>query len=150
MTQKKEVHLIIPGKPIAKARPRFARKGNFVKTYSIQGTEEGRFLFEVQKQYQKEPFVLPLVVSFVFMIARPKGHFGTGKNKGLLKKSAPEFHSGKPDLDNLIKFASDCCNAVVWTDDAQIYQIRAIKKYCGIDGAGVVETPRTEIRVVGW
>jgi Holliday junction resolvase RusA-like endonuclease len=34
-----ELLITIPGKPIAKKRPRFARRGKFVTTYNDQQTE---------------------------------------------------------------------------------------------------------------
>jgi len=122
------IQITIPGKPIAKQRPRFARIGKGVRTYSAQETEEGRFLMHLIEQV-KEPMGGPLKVLMVFYLERPKSHFGTGRNAAALKPSAPDYPTGKPDLDNYVKFAWDCCNAVVWRDDAQIVRMAASKGY---------------------
>ena len=39
-----------------------------------------------------EPFTGPLKLEVTFFFPRPKGHFGTGKNAGILKATAPLFH----------------------------------------------------------
>ena len=48
-----------------------------------------------------------LTVSAVFRFVRPKSHFGTGRNAGVLKPSAPEFHMVKPDGDKLLRSVFD-------------------------------------------
>jgi len=122
------ITILIPGKPIAKQRPRFARIGKGVRTYSAQETEEGRFLMHLIEQV-KDPLDGPLAVSMQFFMQRPKSHFGTGKNVAIKKPSAPEWPTSKPDLDNYVKFAWDCCNGVVWRDDAQVVRVLAEKRY---------------------
>jgi crossover junction endodeoxyribonuclease RusA len=72
-----------------------------------------------------------------FYMSRPKGHYGTGKNKSVLKPSSPEWHSGRPDLDNLTKFIQDALNKVFYSDDSLIAQLVCRKLYS--------EKPRTEI-----
>jgi hypothetical protein len=66
----------IPGKPIAKKRPRFARIGKFVQTYSDQKTEEGRFLWELRRQWSKPPwkslYPWSVLSSYPFPKARPE------------------------------------------------------------------------------
>jgi phage terminase large subunit GpA-like protein len=37
------INITIPGPPIAKKRPKFARRGKFVTTYNPQDSEEGRW-----------------------------------------------------------------------------------------------------------
>ena len=120
--------IIIPGKPIAKKRPRFSRRGKFVATYNDQETEEGRFLLDARSQITKKA-AGPIVVSIVFCMPRPKAHYGTGKNAGVVKESSPTTHTQKPDTDNLIKFVLDCLNSEAWNDDAQIVEIRAKKEW---------------------
>lgn len=120
------ITITIPGKPIAKKRPRFARVGKFVKTYNDQETEEGRFLFEVQKQWKQEPLEGPLRLSCIFSMPIPKS---TSKKRRALMAQGNIHHTKKPDLDNLIKFVKDCLNTVVWRDDSQVVSISASKIY---------------------
>jgi len=58
----------IPRKPIAKKRPRFARIGKFVQTYSDQETEEGRFLWELRRQWKQAPMEIPLSLVCTFIL----------------------------------------------------------------------------------
>lgn len=126
----------IPGTPIAKARPRFVRRGKFVSTYNPQETEEGRFLFEVQKQWKREPLKEPLIVECGFFMPIPKG---TSKKKILAMLAETEKHTKRPDTSNLIKFVEDCLNGFVWKDDSQIFRIVGEKFFS--------ENPRTLIQI---
>jgi len=125
------MQITVKGKPIAKARPRFARAGNFVKTYNDQETEEGRWLWEAREQLTKQASG-PIAVNMRFFMPIPKS---TSKKK----REMLCYHSKKPDIDNLIKFACDCLNGMAWEDDSQISEIEASKIYS--------ENPRTVIEV---
>lgn len=140
-----DIILFVPGEPIAKARPRFARQGKHVKTYSTQQTEEGRFMWEVLYQLEKlsvykgEPFEGPLRLECRFYFKRPKAHYGTGRNAGQLKRSAPIYHVSKPDVDNAVKFVFDCLNNILYLDDRQVIGLKAEKHYVGVVGRAGVE-----------
>ncbi|WP_289020384.1 RusA family crossover junction endodeoxyribonuclease [Desulfobacter postgatei] len=135
------VEITIPGKPIAKMRPRFAKRGKFMQAYNAQETEEGKFIAQVLHQIGTgyKPIGGPVHVDFRFFMPRPKGHYGTGKNAGKIKQSAPKWHTKKPDIDNLEKFVLDCLNEIVFNDDAQIISTTAGKEYA--------ETPKTVIKI---
>jgi len=71
-----------------------------------------------------------IVLEVTFRLPRPKGHYGTGRNAGLLKPSAPWFPAGRPDLDKLLRSTLDALGeAGVWGDDAQVTTISAFKDY---------------------
>ncbi len=133
--------ITIPGVPISKARPRFYRRGKFVGTYNSQETEEGRMLWEVNRQLPIgwTPFKNPIKITTLFYMKRPKNHYRTGKNSAQLKENAPIVHLSKPDLDNLQKMVYDCFNQIVWVDDSLVCETNARKEYS--------ENPRTEIIV---
>jgi len=128
------VEIRIPGKPIAKARPRFARRGKFVTTYSAQETEESKFYMLAREQV-KQKMTGPLKVSIFLRFKRPKSHYGTGKNADTIKPSAPSSydHTSKPDVDNCAKFILDCLNELAWHDDTQIVSLQVTKMYWGYD-----------------
>jgi Holliday junction resolvase RusA-like endonuclease len=123
---KNMINLIISGTPIAKKRPRFVRRGNFVGTYNPQETEEGRFLFEIQKQWKEKPLEGPINLKVYFFLPIPKG---TSRIKTVKMINGIIKHTKRPDCDNLIKFVKDCLNTVVWKDDSQIFLINAEKIY---------------------
>ena len=80
----------------------------------------------------------PLGLAVRFTLRRPKGHFGTGKNAGKVKDSAPKFPTVKPDCTKLLRAIEDACTGVVWNDDAQIVEQAVSKGYGSRDGAYVV------------
>jgi Holliday junction resolvase RusA-like endonuclease len=130
--------IIIPGKPIAKARPKFYTKKmksgkSFTGTYTTQQDEQGWFIDG------HIPFSGPVEITIWFGMPRPKSHYGTGRNKGVLKGSAPGYPVVKPDEDNLKKFVYDLFNGRVWGDDRQVCRSICEKAYA--------DRPRTEILV---
>lgn len=63
-------------------------------------------------------FSCPLAVTTIFIMPRPKGHYGTGKNAGKLKLTAPLAHTSKPDVTKLMRSTEDAMTFIVWKDDA--------------------------------
>jgi Holliday junction resolvase RusA-like endonuclease len=55
-----------------------------------------------------------------FYLKRPQSHFGTGRNAGVLKDSAPRFHTTRPDSTKLTRAVEDALTGIVWRDDAQV------------------------------
>ena len=122
------IRIIIPGNPIAKKRPRFFHRGNFVGTYNDQKTEEGRWLFEAQKQVNLEELLLGAIsLQIDFCMPITKGW--SLKKQRELRDGQRFWHTKKPDLDNLVKFVKDCLNGIVWKDDSQIAYIETRKYY---------------------
>ena len=134
-----EIHLEILGNPKAQARHRHFSRGKFHGTYDPSSTEKDTFASIIQRQAPSEAISDPISLEVVFYMARPKNHYGSGKNSELLKDSAPEYHSGKPDIDNLTKFVMDSMNRIFWRDDGLISVLSAKKVYS--------ERPRTEINI---
>lgn len=72
----------------------------------------------------------PLHVTLLFRFARPKSHWS---KKGL-KPTAPEYHTSKPDADNLAKAVLDCITQLgFWRDDAQVAALDVRKKYANAE-----------------
>jgi Holliday junction resolvase RusA-like endonuclease len=118
--------ITVLGTPIAKARPRFYRRGNFVGVFNPQETIESRFLYEVKTQWGRGPLEGPLKVKCRFCMPIPKS---TSKKKVELMLAGEIQHTSRPDLSNLIKFFEDACNFVLWKDDSQIVTLIASKFY---------------------
>lgn len=65
-----------------------------------------------------------------FDLPRPQGHFGTGRNAGIIKQSAPPWPIVAPDTDKLIRAVADAItDAGLWKDDSQVVAIHAAKRY---------------------
>jgi len=73
----------------------------------------------------------PLVLTITFYMPRPKGHYGTGKNAGRLKDSAPIAPITRPDASKLTRSTEDSLTFVLWKDDAQIVDQHVSKRYAG-------------------
>lgn len=88
-----------------------------------------------------EPFTGPVSLQVMFELARPKSHFGTGKNANAIKDSAPRYPIGRPDLDKLTRCIDDAAtDAGLWGDDAQVVMIFATKHYAPIPGVIITIT----------
>jgi Holliday junction resolvase RusA-like endonuclease len=83
----------------------------------------------------------PIELELRFYIARPRYHYGSGRNATAIK---PRYLSaqplGRPDLTNLQKLAEDALTGVAWRDDDQVCAVDSRKLYT--DGP-----PYTEIRI---
>jgi len=62
----------------------------------------------------------PVKLSILFILPRPQGHFGSGRNAGKLKDSAPIYPTRRPDLVKLTRGIEDALTGVLWRDDSQI------------------------------
>ena len=70
-----------------------------------------------------------VVVEMAFYFARPKGHYGRGRNAKQLLPSAPKDMATMPDVDKLARCAIDALSGVVIVDDSQIVELYASKHY---------------------
>lgn len=67
---------------------------------------------------------VPVRVGAVWTFSRSGGHYGTGRNAGALKASAPREHVSSPDIDKLLRAVLDAFTAAgVWHDDRQVTRL---------------------------
>ena len=136
MTEYNGIKFTVMGTPVAKGRPKFARRGNFVSTYTPKKTVSYENLVQLSFMQSAgtdfKPFDCPLMVRVMAYFPRPKGHFGSGKNEGVLKKSAPVMMTTKPDVDNVAKACIDALNGIAFTDDKLIVHLQAAKCYSAL------------------
>jgi len=78
----------------------------------------------------------------VFVLARPRSHYRTGRYENLLRDGAPSYVSTKPDLDKLLRSTCDALSSAgVWADDCRLASVHARKVYPG--GRVYVAAPLT-------
>jgi Holliday junction resolvase RusA-like endonuclease len=110
------------GSPVAQGRPRFARMGNFVRTYDPDKSRTWKqdVKAAVLDQLNGTPEIHdgPLGLKLYFHLPRPKS---------LPKKVV--HHIKKPDCDNLGKAIKDALRSVVYRDDSQIVALEVRKVY---------------------
>ncbi len=85
----------------------------------------------------------PLDLDVVFVVARPKGHYGTGRNLRQIRASAPALPTVKPDVTKLLRAVEDALTGVIYRDDAQIVKQHAEKHYGWPERAEVTIRPLT-------
>lgn len=130
------LRITIPGRPIPKGRPRFARMGQHVRTFTDKATlTRENWIRQCALQAMSAvpglafPLDCPLAVRVEFHVARPK--------------SAPRRvtrPATKPDLDNLLKAVLDGLSlAGLFTNDSRIVAIEASKAFASGPELTVVE-----------
>ena len=127
------------GEPVGKGRPRFARRGNFVSTYTPQKTksyEDEIRMMAKAAMGASEPLETPITVAIYIRVGIPTS-FSKQKRKdalsGIIKPTK------KPDLDNVAKCFLDSMNDIVYLDDKQVVNLHVTKVYA--------ETPAVEVMV---
>lgn len=119
----------IPGKPMGQPRVRFARMGNFVKTYDPkEATSYKATIIQLAREVGITPMEGPIRLAVTAYMPRPKR---------LCRKSDPQGELDaecKPDWDNIGKIVSDALNGVAYADDSQIIEGRVLKKYHAVGG----------------
>lgn len=147
MTWTELMRVIVPGEPVPKARPRFARTHRGVRTYTCKRTVAfersvalyvGTGLPRPPRASLWAPAGVPVRVDIVAVMKRPQR---------LQRKKDPPGrveHAMRPDMDNLIKAILDGIGICpgLWEDDCQVQCIRAEKVYAAKD-----ENPHTLIAI---
>lgn len=133
---------VVPGQPVPKGRPRFARVGGFVKAYTPDKTRAYERLvhdYAAIEVIRAKPIVFPLICPLrVVLNAYMTIPVSWAKKKHHDAINGLILPTSKPDFDNLLK-TLDGLNGLVWNDDAQIVDGRAIKRYS--------ENPRMEVDI---
>jgi Holliday junction resolvase RusA-like endonuclease len=127
------------GEPIGKGRPRFAKRGNFVSTYTPQKTktyEDEIRLMAKAAMGGSEPLETPVTVAIYIRVGIPAS-FSKQKRKDALANILKP--TKKPDIDNIAKCFLDGMNGIVYLDDKQVVSLHITKVYA--------ETPAVEVMV---
>lgn len=127
------------GVPVAKGRPKFAKRGNFVTSYTPQDTVNYENLVRLSYQQSCEDLrVLQGEVSMKIdaFFPIPKS---TSKKKHQLMAIGAIQHTKKPDADNVAKAICDALNKIAYADDSQIVSLEVNKFYSDV--------PRAEITI---
>jgi len=79
----------------------------------------------------RAPLTGPLTLDVMFALARPKGHYGTGRNCHFIRPSAPSHPTVVPDATKLLRALEDALTGIAWRDDAQIV-FQVVEKTYGV------------------
>lgn len=123
------IQITIPGEPRGKGRPKFARRGRFVTTYTDDKTASYENLIRLaarQAMAGAPPLNGPVRVSVHAWVAVPAS-FPAWRRKAALEGACRP--AGKPDADNILKAVLDGLNGVAYLDDALVCQTSIAKHY---------------------
>ena len=137
------IHLWVQGKPAGSGSKTAYKtpQGRMIVTpaskYQKPWQEAVKWGF-LQSEYAKmKPLTEALDVRIDFCFVRPNNHFGTGRNKGKLKSSAPLYPAKRPDVDKLARSTIDALTNLVMKDDSQIVLLTVSKIYSDRSGADI-------------
>jgi Holliday junction resolvase RusA-like endonuclease len=71
----------------------------------------------------------PLGLTVSFVLPRPAGHYGKGRNAAVLRAGAPVRPAVAPDCTKLLRAVEDALKGIVWRDDSQVVAQYAEKLY---------------------
>ena len=122
------IEITLPGLPRGKGRPRFAKRGKFVKVYTDEQTQSYEGALRLAGSIAmagREPLVCALSLEMVAVFPIPASW---SKRKQADAVAGAIRPTGRPDCDNIMKVC-DGLNAIVWKDDAQIVRATITKRY---------------------
>ena len=123
--------------PVGKQRARYAKRGNFVQTYTPDKTRNYESLIKeaaIEAMGSSEPLETPVTLYLYIRAPIPKS---------LPKKRIEACLNGlekpikKPDASNVLKSVEDAMNGVVYKDDSQIVNIHVSKVYSSQPGVDI-------------
>jgi Holliday junction resolvase RusA-like endonuclease len=132
-----EVRVVLPGDPVAKGRPRFARG----RVYTPERTVTYENLLKAQgiiAMRGRRPLTGALEVLVVAAFAIPPSW---PSEKRLKARTGQLHHTNKPDADNILKIVGDGLNEIVFEDDKAIVRADVRKIYAAEPCLTVVVRP---------
>jgi Holliday junction resolvase RusA-like endonuclease len=130
------VTFMVEGTPIPKGRPRFARRGKFVSTYSPKTTVDYETKVSESAKLAmgaSEPLETP-VGAYIYITLPVPASYSKKRTEACL--SGQERPTKKSDIDNYCKAIFDGMNGIVFVDDSLVVSLHATKVYGTI---GMVE-----------
>lgn len=124
-----KIEFVVPGTPVGKGRPRFAKRGNFVKTYTPEKTASYENLVKLAAQaaMRGAPPVADAVGCRMVLRVIPPASWSKKKREQAL--AGVIYPISKPDIDNVVKGIFDAMNEVVFLDDKQVVHLTLDKAY---------------------
>ena len=138
----RKIEFFVPGTPVGKGRPRAARRGAGVVMFTPGKTADYEALVAATAAaalagdaptHQLLDGPLEAVLEMRFPVPA-----SWSKAKRARALAGVEWHTSKPDADNVAKAILDACNGVVFRDDSQVVILIATKAFSEEPGVRVV------------
>jgi Holliday junction resolvase RusA-like endonuclease len=123
------VTFMVEGTPVPKGRPRFARRGKFVSTYSPKTTVDYESKVSESAKLAmgaSEPLETP-VGAYIYITLPVPASYSKKRTQACL--SGEERPTKKSDIDNYCKAIFDGMNGIVFVDDSLVVSLHATKVY---------------------
>jgi len=123
------VTFMVEGTPVPKGRPRFARRGKFVSTYSPKTTVDYESKVSESAKIAmgaSEPLETP-VGAYIYITLPVPASYSKKRTQACL--SGQERPTKKSDIDNYCKAIFDGMNGIVFVDDSLVVSLHATKVY---------------------
>ena len=123
--------------PVGKQRARYARRGNFVQTYTPEKTRNYEALLKeaaIEAMGASEPLETPVSLYLYIRVPIPKS---CTKKRLEAIENGSEKPTKKPDASNILKSVEDGMNGVVYHDDSQIINLHVSKVYSSLPGVDI-------------
>ena len=127
----------VDANPVGKQRARYARRGNFVQTYTPDKTRNYEALLKeaaIEAMGSSEPLETPVSLYLYIRVPISKS-FSKKKVQDCLNGS--EQPMKKPDSSNVLKSVEDAMNGVVYIDDCQIINHHITRVYSTLAGVDI-------------
>lgn len=125
------IAFVIPGVPVGKGRPKFARRGNFVTAYTPEKTASYENLVKMaaaEAMAGRDILSGAVSVGIHLFVTPPASWSQKKQNQAIAGQGI--YPTSKPDVDNVIKGIFDAMNEIVWKDDKQVVDVVVSKRYC--------------------
>lgn len=124
------IRLEIPGKPQQWSRASRGQNGPSFTPANVVVQMDRFYLAWERDGKHRIPDETPLTLHAGFFYERPKSHYGTGRNAGVLKPGRELWEPiGRPDLDNLLKLIGDSLSGHAFDDDSRVTIGAQLKAY---------------------
>jgi Holliday junction resolvase RusA-like endonuclease len=127
------IEFVVYGTPVAQGNLTRNAHGAVYDKTKDHGPWRDSLVHKIREAMDDEGIVEPEVgsirVDATFYFARPRSHYGSGRNASTIRPAAPgPYHRQKPDLDKLMRSLGDALTiARVIRDDCQIAEISTAK-----------------------
>ena len=136
----RKIEFFVPGAPVGKGRPRAARRGAGVVMFTPEKTADYEALVSATASNAMRAEAGPLFTGPLEAVLEMRFPVPASWSKAKRARALAgvEWHTSKPDTDNVAKAILDACNGVVFRDDSQIVMLTATKEFSETPGVRVV------------
>ena len=121
------INLVIEGIARPQGSKRHVGKGRMIESSKYVGDWRTWVRHRAREEMNGRPAILgPVQIAILFEFDRPRKHF---KANGELRPDAPAYHTGRPDVDKLLRAILDALTGVCFKDDSQVSRCFTEKPY---------------------